>query len=86
MRLDIKISEPHPFRRKLIDVRRRRAARDAAAVNTYFTATKIIHEDEDDVGVSFLRACIVCWQQRSGERQSETEMSYPRTDHGDLSF
>jgi hypothetical protein len=56
--LHIKVEEAHAFAGELVDARRGRAGQNAAAVDAQLAIAKIIHQDENDVGL-FL-PCRIC--------------------------
>ena len=50
LRLDVEVEQASAFGGELVDARRRRAPKNAAAVTADFAVAEIIHQDEDDVG------------------------------------
>src|SRR5262245_14284613 len=52
---NVKVQQAHAFAGELVNARRRRAAQDAAPIDTQLTIAEVVHEDQDDVGPGLLR-------------------------------
>lgn len=68
--LDVEVGQPHTFGSELVNARCRRAPKNAATVRANFAVAKVVHQDEDDVGL--LVGC-VRWSDCAKQRQRENE-------------
>ena len=50
LRLDVEVEQPRALGGELVNARRRRASKNAAAITADFAVAKVVHQDEDDVG------------------------------------